>query len=218
MLYCGALAVLFLTPGPVWVALIARALSGGFHAAWPLALGVAIGDMFWPLLAILGITWILEQFAGFMTVLRYSAVLIFVYMGWVLIRNANKGISENSKLTRPGMLAGFLAGIAVILGNPKAILFYMGALPNFFDITAVTWIDIAVIMAASVAVPLLGNVILAYFLERTRRLLTSPRALWRMNVGAGVVLILVGLVIPLVTAPSEEAMSAPAVTAPVAGS
>ena len=30
------------------------------------------------------------------------------------------------------MLAGLLAGILVILGNPKAILFYIGILPGFF--------------------------------------------------------------------------------------
>ena len=51
LLYAGALFVLFLTPGPVWVAMVARALSGGFGAAWPLALGVVIGDVLWPLLA-----------------------------------------------------------------------------------------------------------------------------------------------------------------------
>ena len=55
-LYAGALLILFLTPGPVWVALTARALSGGFNAAWPLALGVVVGDVLWPLLAILGVT------------------------------------------------------------------------------------------------------------------------------------------------------------------
>lgn len=32
-LYAGAVLVLFLTPGPVWMALAARALSGGFSAA-----------------------------------------------------------------------------------------------------------------------------------------------------------------------------------------
>ena len=32
LLYCGALLVLFLTPGPVWLAIMARALSGGFSA------------------------------------------------------------------------------------------------------------------------------------------------------------------------------------------
>jgi threonine/homoserine/homoserine lactone efflux protein len=54
LLYCGALVVLFLTPGPVWLAIMARALSGGFKSAWPLALGVSVGDMVWPLVAVLG--------------------------------------------------------------------------------------------------------------------------------------------------------------------
>ena len=44
IIYSLAVLILFLTPGPVWVALLARAMSGGFQAAWPLALGVAIGD------------------------------------------------------------------------------------------------------------------------------------------------------------------------------
>ena len=56
--YAAALFVLFLTPGPVWLALSARALSGGFQAAWPLAMGVVVGDALWPLLAILGVSWI----------------------------------------------------------------------------------------------------------------------------------------------------------------
>ncbi len=73
LLYAGALAILFFTPGPVWVALTARTLSGGFHAAWPLALGVVIGDALWPFLAILGVTWVVSVFAGFMTVLRWVA-------------------------------------------------------------------------------------------------------------------------------------------------
>ncbi|MAR05135.1 MAG: lysine transporter LysE, partial [Planktomarina sp.] len=42
--YAMAVAILFLTPGPVWVALLARAMSGGFKSAWPLALGVCAGD------------------------------------------------------------------------------------------------------------------------------------------------------------------------------
>ena len=56
-LYAIAVFILFITPGPVWVALLARAMSGGFQAAWPLALGVAIGDAVWPVLAVLGVSW-----------------------------------------------------------------------------------------------------------------------------------------------------------------
>lgn len=194
-LYAGGLLILFLTPGPVWVALIARSISGGFHAALPLALGVVVGDVIWPLIAILGLSWIVGQFASFMTVLQWVASLIFMIMGGLLIRTADQKISTDSRLTRPGMWAGFVAGVAVILGNPKAVLFYMGVLPGFFDLASLTRVDIAAICFLSMAVPLVGNLVLGLSVARTRQLLSSPTALRRMNIGAGILLILVGIVI-----------------------
>lgn len=197
-LYAGALFILFMTPGPVWVAITARALSGGFQAAWPLALGVVVGDVVWPFLAILGVTWIVSVFDTFMTVLRYVAAVIFWAMGIGLIRHADKALGKDSRLTRPGMWAGFAAGVAAILGNPKAILFYMGVLPGFFDLTRVTPADMAVIVTLSAVVPLVGNLCLAVFIHRVRRVMSSPSALRRLNVGSGALLIAVGCVIPFV--------------------
>jgi threonine/homoserine/homoserine lactone efflux protein len=194
--YALGIFLLFLTPGPVWVALTARALSGGFRAAWPLAVGVTLGDLLWPFLAILGVSWILTVFESFMTVMRWVACATFLIMGFLIIRNAGKTIGEDSRLTRPGMMAGFLAGVAVIVGNPKAILFYMGMLPGFFDVTALTWADIAVICLVSMSIPLAGNLGLAWFIGQARGLLTSPAALRRTNIIAGALLIGVGLVIP----------------------
>lgn len=198
LLYAGALFVLFMTPGPVWVALTARAMSGGFRAAWPLAMGVVIGDMLWPFLAILGVTWIVSVFAGFMEFLRWVACLTFVVMGVLLIRSADKTIASDSRLTRPGMWAGFLAGLAVILGNPKAILFYMGMMPGFFDLTTLRWPDMVAIALLSAIVPLSGNLILSVFIGKARALLTSPTALRRTNITAGVLLIGVGVLIPFI--------------------
>jgi threonine/homoserine/homoserine lactone efflux protein len=43
---------------------------------------------------------------------------------------------------------------------------------------------------------MLGNLALAFFLDRARRLLQSPRAIARLNLGSGLLLVLVGLVIP----------------------
>lgn len=195
-LYAGALFILFLTPGPVWVAVTARALSGGFHAAWPLALGVAIGDALWPLLAILGITWAASVFAEFMAVLKWIASAVFVVMGLLILKNADNSIATDRRLTRPGMWAGFVAGIVVILSNPKAILFYLGILPGFFDLTRVNGPDIGAIVIVSMLVPLIGNVLFAFFVDRARRLLTLPAALRCTNQVAGILLIGVGLVIP----------------------
>jgi threonine/homoserine/homoserine lactone efflux protein len=121
---------------------------------------------------------------------------MFIIMGILLIRHADKTIATDSRLTRPGMWAGFVAGLAVIIGNPKAVLFYMGMLPGFFDLSAVTAIDIAAICTLSFIVPLVGNLSLALFIGRARALLTSPNALKRTNIFAGFLLIGVGLIIP----------------------
>ncbi len=196
LLYCGALLILFLTPGPVWLALMARALSGGFQAAWPLALGVAIGDILWPLVAVLGITWILSVFDTMMEVLRWIASGVFILMGVALIRQAGDKITTDSRLTRPGMWSGFIAGIVAILGNPKAVLFYIGVLPGFFDLRSVTAPDIAAILAVSVLIPMIGNLSIALLVGHVRGFLTAPRTLRRINLISGAMLVFVGLVIP----------------------
>ncbi|NHQ73215.1 LysE family translocator [Roseovarius gahaiensis] len=196
-LYAGALLVLFLTPGPVWLAMLARSMSGGFHAAWPLALGVVVGDMLWPFLAILGVSWIVSVFSGFMLALQILAVAMFVGMGFLLIRNADRSIAADSRLTRPGTLAGFMAGLAAILGNPKAILFYMGVLPGFFDLSRITPMDIAAIVFLSFVIPLIGNLSLALFVDRIRRIMSSPGAIRRTNIVSGWLLIVVGAAIAL---------------------
>lgn len=195
-LYAGAVFVLFLTPGPVWLALTARTLSGGFQAAWPLTLGVVVGDSLWPVLAVLGIGWITAASTQIALVLKVVAVLVFVTLGIVTIRNADRTIANDNRLTRPGIWAGFLAGLVVILGNPKAVLFYMGILPGFFDLSDITTTDLVAIVAVSQVVPLVGNLMLAAFVDRVRRVLSSPRALRRMNLTAGAMLIVVGLILP----------------------
>ncbi|MBX3508679.1 MAG: LysE family translocator [Parvibaculum sp.] len=194
--YALGMAGLWIVPGPVWVALTARALSGGFRAAWPLAVGVALGDLVWPLAAILGLSWIESVYGDFLSLLRWVAALVFLVMGILLIRKPAATLSADSRLTRPGLWAGFSVGVAAVIGNPKAILFYMGALPGFFDLGRLTRADVAAIIAISALIPMMGNLGLALFLDRARRLLSSPESVHRLNVISGCLLIGVAAVIP----------------------
>ena len=198
-LYSFALLLLFITPGPVWVALIARSLKSGFAGAWPLALGVALGDICWPALALLSLGQIVSLHGDIIFWLRYIAVAVFAGMGIGLYLAPVQPLQAESKLTKEGVLAGFLAGLMVIIGNPKAMLFYIGILPGFFDVSRLQIGDIMLIALISALVPFIGNLILGLAVGRTRQLISSVSARHRLNQVSGVILILVGGMILVTT-------------------
>lgn len=196
--YAAALAALVVTPGPVVAALIARAATGGVGAAVPLAAGVAVGDLLWPLMAMLGLGVVATVWTGFLTALRLVGAGILIWMGIELVRKAEVAAARAAAGGIPERrLAGFTAGLSIIAGNPKAILFYLGILPGFFDFRTLTAADIAVICAVSMTIPFVGNLAWAALFSRARRWLANPVAMRRTHVGAGVALVLVGVGIAL---------------------
>ena len=197
LVYTAGMAALWAVPGPVWVALLARSLSGGFASAWPLAVGVVLGDLMWPAIAIFGLSWIVSVYGNFLLVLKFAAAVTFGVMGLLLIRKSGVLLGADSRLTRPGRLAGFMTGVAAVIGNPKAILFYMTVLPGFFDLSKLNGWDTSAILAISAIVPLIGNLGLALFLGKARDLLSSPERVVLLNRISGGLLIVVGIAIAL---------------------
>jgi len=194
--YAFGIFVLFLTPGPVWIAIISRSITGGLNGAVPLAAGVAIGDIIWPTLAIAGSAALAASYANLLLYLKYLAVILFVVLGINLINNQNlKVSSQNLKLIKSSELAGFTAGLLVIIGNPKAALFYLGILPGFFNLSRLTITDCIAIALVSSLIPFLGNLALAVMVEKSREILSSAAAMRRLNILSGCLLIFVGLLI-----------------------
>ena len=64
-----------------------------------------------------------NEIDGIMAILRYVAAMVFLVMSLLLVLKIENTLGNDSRLTRPGMWAGFIAGVVVILGNPKAILY-----------------------------------------------------------------------------------------------
>lgn len=106
-LYAGAMVAIWLTPGPVWVAIMARALASGFRGVWPLAMGVAIGDMLWPLIAIFGLAVLVGQHAVVMEVMGWVAAVVFVGMGVMLLRHAADPVAGDSRRRGADVGPGF---------------------------------------------------------------------------------------------------------------
>ena len=144
-IYSAALFLLFLTPGPVWVAMLASGLNGGSAGAWPLGLGVAFDDFARAIAALLTLNQVASFHADLVFWLKHVPVFVFFAMGNSLLWSKIETINLPNQLTRLGMLVGLIAGILVILGNPKAILFYIVILPGFFNVVGLQLIDVAVI-------------------------------------------------------------------------
>ena len=124
--------------------------------------------------------------------LKHVAVFVFFAMGVSPLWSKIETINLPNQLTRPGMLAGLVAGILVILGNPKTILFHIGILLGFFNLVGLQPIDVAVIGGLSALAPLIGNLVLALMFDHVSKMLNSPVLRQRINRITGVVLICVG--------------------------
>jgi len=197
VLYFLALVILFLTPGPVWVALIARTVSGGSKSSIPLALGVSLGDMLWPFVVYFSLSLLISLYSDILLIFRYVASFVLILMGLQIIYLRNKTLSEDHRLTKSGFIAGFYAGFIAVTANPKASLFYMTLLPGFFDFELIGIIDVCIISLLSFSIPMIGNILMILFVAKVRSLLSSPYAVRMTNLISGILLVFVGVSISL---------------------
>ena len=192
-LYFLALVILFLTPGPVWVALIARTVSGGAKSSISLALGVSLGDMLWPFVVYFSLSLLISLYSDILLIFRYVASFVLILMGLQIIYLRNKTVSEDHRLTKSGFISGFYAGFIAVTANPKASLFYMTLLPGFFNFELIGIIDVCLISLLSFSIPMIGNILMILFVAKVRSLLSSPYAVRMTNLISGILLVFVGI-------------------------
>jgi len=197
ILYSGALVILFLTPGPVWIAIVARTVSGGFKSGIALVLGVLLGDFLWPFIVYGGLGIITSLYADIFSLLPYVAALILIFMGAQVISSNKNQLQVNNKLTKTGFSAGVSAGLLTVIANPKAALFYFTLLPSFFDTSKITISDLILISGISCITPAIGNILIIHFLLKVRSFLSSTHSIRITNIIAGIALISVGLLIAI---------------------
>ena len=196
-LYFLALVILFFTPGPVWVALIARTVSGGAKSSISLALGVSLGDMLWPFVVYFSLSLLISLYSDILLIFRYVASFVLILMGLQIIYLRNKTVSEDHRLTKSGFIAGFYAGFIAVTANPKASLFYMTLLPGFFNFELIGIIDVCLISLLSFSIPMIGNILMILFVAKVRSLLSSPYAVRITNLISGILLVFVGISISI---------------------
>ncbi len=176
------------TPGPGVFATLGRALFQGFGPTLVFIAGIMTGDVLYLLFAFTGLAVIAHQFVDFFLVVRLIGGGYLIYLG-VRFWLAPPAAVEMVSVPSANRGKAFLSGLLLTFGNPKVILFYLGLLPTFVDLTRLSIADMGLLTAMFLGV--LGSTLAAYAYAaaRARRLFRSKTAMKRLNRGAGTILI-----------------------------
>ncbi|RWM81977.1 MAG: LysE family translocator [Mesorhizobium sp.] len=176
LIFAAALFVAAGSPGPSIAALVARVIAKDFRDVFPFLLAMWIGEAIWLSLAVFGLAVVAQTFHLAFVVLKWLGVAYLAYLAWKMW-TAPVEAREGDMPRDESAVKLFFAGMAVTLGNPKIMMFYLALLPTIIDLAAVTvvgWIELMLTMAVVLVAITLGWVLAA---AQARKLLKSKRAM-----------------------------------------
>lgn len=188
LIFAGALLVAAASPGPGIAAIVARVMGRGPRGAVAFTAGVAIGDVIWLLVAVLGLAVLAQSFRLVFLAIKYAGAAYLLYLAWKLWTAPATAQDIAADTRRESKARLFLGGLAVTLGNPKVMVFYLALLPNIVDLGRVDALAFAELSAITLAVLALVFGFYIALALRARRLFRSARALKLINRGTGAVM------------------------------
>src|SRR3954464_5515910 len=84
LVFASALFIAAASPGPGIAAIVARVLGRGTRGARAYTAGVALGDVVWLTVAILGLSALAQAFHGVFEIVKYAGAAYLLYLAWRL--------------------------------------------------------------------------------------------------------------------------------------
>jgi threonine/homoserine/homoserine lactone efflux protein len=174
------------TPGPGVAAVIARSLGHGLRGAPAFIAGFMVGDLIWFTCAATGLAVLAQSAYAVFLVVKYAGVAYLLYLAYRLWTAPPKPMeaSGDSRRERPVQL--FLGSLALTLGNPKTMIFFLAVLPTVVELKRLSvggFLEIVCVI--SIGLPLvLGSY--AFGASRARRFFSTPKTVRWVQRGTGV--------------------------------
>lgn len=176
LVFTGALLVAAGSPGPSIAALVARVIARGPGDVMPFLAAMWIGEAIWLALAVFGLAALAQSFHLLFVAIKWLGVAYLLYLAYRMW-TAPVAMSAQALPDRGSGLKLFAAGLAVTLGNPKIMMFYMALLPTIIDLARLSLTGWMELTATMLAVLVLIDLVWVAMAARARVLLSSPRAM-----------------------------------------
>jgi threonine/homoserine/homoserine lactone efflux protein len=130
MAYVAVVLGFVFIPGPATLLTVARATSSGTRVGIATGAGVAAGDVFHTVMAMVGISAIIATSATLFSIVKYIGAAYLVYLG---IRAIIDRTPANPTAGALAISAGkaFRQAVLTEVLNPKTALFFLAFLPQF---------------------------------------------------------------------------------------
>jgi threonine/homoserine/homoserine lactone efflux protein len=189
LIYCGIYAIAIAVPGPGIVAIVARALGGGFRSTVPAVIGNTLGDLILMTLSALGLAVIARQMGSLFFIVKLGGAAYLIYLGtkfWTMPSANDAAIPGSAR-------QGFVSQLMVTLGNPKAIVMFVALMPTVVDLNKLTVPGYLQLCLCTLV--LIPGIEFSYaaLASKAGRFLTSAVARRRMNKSAGAIMIGAGI-------------------------
>jgi len=187
-----ASCVLLIIPGPTILTVISYSIAHGNRARIPLIAAVALGDSTALVLSIAGLGAVLATSAWLFTALKWAGGLYLIYLGikLLLAKTSPLTIEEADRVGSQWKLFGNTWLVTAL--NPKGIIFFVAFLPQFIDTAVPAAPQLWILSITFVVLATLNATLYAVFGASARRMLSSPKAQRRFNIGGGSLLALAG--------------------------
>ena len=176
------------SPGPGVASVVARALGRGVSGAPAYIAGFLIGDLVWFTLAAAGLVVLAHSAYTVFLVIRYLGAAYLLYLAWRLWHAPAATLTTAQAPPRERRLQLLLGSLALTLGNPKTMVFFLAVLPTVVELNRLTragFLAMALVIAC-----VLPAVLGAYtlFAARARARLARPETVRWVQRGTGAVM------------------------------
>ena len=190
--FTAASAILLVIPGPTVLLVVSYSLGQSWRAAFPMAVGVALGDFTAMTLSMLGVGALLVASAGLFSALKWFGAAYLIWLGVKLWRAG--GTLDAEPRTDRASAARMLGHAWLVTAlNPKSIAFFVAFLPQFLDPASSLLTQMLVFEATFLALAFTNALGYAIVASRARRLAGNPTAIAWFNRAGGTLLIGAGL-------------------------
>ena len=163
----GIMVALAVMPSTSVALAVTRSATLGVGNGIAVAAGIVLGDLVFIMLAILGLSFVAEAMGSLFMVIKYLGGVYLLWLGFSLLKTQSKTtITVNKTREKGDLVASFLAGFILTLGDVKAVVFYVSLFPVFIDLSALQVPEILIIIFVTVAG--VGGVKVLYALSATK--------------------------------------------------